>query len=827
VRGGNVREPRGNPEPSARQLTAECAMGSPPDLQPLAAADEPRSAELLQLIFDHAGEGICVFDAALRLTAWNDRFLGFTGLDRSQVHRGDGLQDLLDTLARAGEFGDTDLEGQVRQLMAEARTTTSMRLHRRPNGRSYELRRNMTPDGGFVMLCADVTERIASEAALVDQQRMLALLLERTEQGFWFIDNALGTTNANPAMCRMLGLPLGQLLGRDIYDFVDERNAAIFREHVRLRALGQAEGYEITLRRADGVEVHCYNNATPIFDAAGRKIGAVGLFSDISALRHAEQQLRQAGDRLAQESRVLAAALDSLVQGVMSVDPAGRIINHNRRLLELLELPEALIQSRPTLSELARYQLEQGHFGSEAYVTLPSSGQERKLGEIGANHTLAPKYQRTRRDGAVLEVQTHFSDDGSVVRTYTDVTASVTAQQALIAAKEEAERANRAKSEFLSRMSHELRTPLNAVLGFAQLMEADAADPLSPSQRGRVRELMRGGRHLLSLINEVLDLATIEAGTLQLHLEPVELAAVVDDCLRMVQPMALERGIALESRLGVVGTGKVLADPTRLKQVLLNLLSNGIKYNRSGGSVRLACQLEGQGSEAPGPTSVRIDISDDGPGLTVAQQHKLFQAFERLHPEHNEVEGTGIGLALSKWLVELMRGEIGVRSAPGQGSTFWVRLACAAHHVVAGPAPGPEPAMAPMPPAPSADRTGRTVLYIEDNLVNQLLMEGMLQHRPNIRLLMADHPVDGLSMAARHPPDLVLLDIQLPDMDGFEVMRRLRQQPDTHRVPVIAVSANAMQSDIDEATRAGFADYLTKTLDLAQLLSAVDRTLAS
>jgi len=800
-------------------------MGSPPDPQPLAAAGEPHSAELLQLIFDHAGEGICVFDASLRLTAWNERFLGFIGLDGSQVRRGAGLQDLLDTLARAGEFGDADLEGEVQRLMAEARTTTSVRLHRRPNGRSFELRRNMTPDGGFVMLCADVTERVASEAALVDQQRMLSLLLERTEQGFWFIDNALLTTDANPAMCRMLGLPLAQLLGRDIYDFVDERNAAIFREHVRLRSLGQAEGYEITLRRADGGEVHCYNNATPIFDAAGRKIGAVGLFSDISALRHAEQQLRQAGEQLAQKSKVLAATLDSLVQGVMSVDPSGRISAHNRRLLELLELPEALIQSHPTLSELARYQLEQGHFGSEVSITLPSTGQVRKLGDIGENHTLADKYQRTRRDGAVLEVQTHFSDDGSVVRTYTDVTTSVTAERALIAAKEEAERANRAKSEFLSRMSHELRTPLNAVLGFAQLMEADAVDPLSPAQRSRVHELMRGGRHLLSLINEVLDLATIEAGTLQLHLEPVDLAAVVDDCLRMVQPMALERGITLEARLPAMGAGKVLADPTRLKQVLLNLLSNGIKYNRSGGSVRLAWQLEGPTGDAPGPTSLRVDITDEGPGLSLAQQDKLFQAFERLHPEHNEVEGTGIGLALSKWLVELMRGEIGVRSAPGQGSTFWVRLACAGDRPVAGLAPGPEQAMAPMPPAPSASHAGKTVIYIEDNLVNQLLMEGMLQQRPNIRLLMADHPVEGLSLAACHAPDLVLLDIQLPEMDGFEVMRRLRQQPDTRHVPVIAVSANAMQSDIDEAARAGFADYVTKPLDLAQLLAAVDRSL--
>ena len=774
-------------------------------------------------------------------------------------------------------------------------------------------------------------------ASPADGQRMLALLLQSNEQGFCFIDNDLRTTDANPAMCRMLGLSHGQLMGRNIYEFVDEANAAIFRERVRLRALGQAEGYEIALTRADGGIVNCYNNATPIFDADGRKVGAMGLFSDISPLKRAEQQLRLTSKLLAQKSQVLEATLDSLSQGVLSVDADGYINAWNRRCLDLLEVPDTFMQARPSFQALRRYQAEQG--------LLDASHAD------GAPRTA--RYQRARRDGTVIEVQTQVAADGSTVRTYTDVTASVLAEQALresetrframadgapaliwlsdsegsatwfnqrwlhytgrsmaqelatawlgrmapddyercsalfqqavaqrlafdlefrllradgshawiadtgiprfaadgrfegfivygwditerklagaalLAAKEEAERANRAKSDFLSRMSHELRTPLNAVLGFGQLMETDPADPLSAGQRARLQELLRGGRHLLDLINEVLDLARIEAGTMQLLLVAVDLAAVADACLRLVQPTAALHGIELLP-LPAAPPCRVQADATRLKQVLLNLLSNAIKYNRAGGSVQLAWRVD--------PAGVSIEVRDSGPGLSDAQQDLLFQAFERLQAQDSQIEGAGIGLALSKWLVELMGGEIGVRSVPGQGSTFWLRLASSpAGPPDSKPDPGPEarPQPAASPPARAAVLTdpitaparSRSVLYIEDNIVNQLLMEGMLSHRPGVRLRVCGLPEAGLAMALQSAPDLILLDIQLPGIDGFEVFRRLQAQAATRHIPVLAVSANAMPSDLEDARRAGFTDYLTKPLDLKMLMAAVDRAL--
>ncbi|OYU68395.1 MAG: histidine kinase, partial [Burkholderiales bacterium PBB5] len=474
------------------------------------------------------------------------------------------------------------------------------------NGRYIEVRRSPLPDGGVVMVLTDITEREVTQAALAEQQAKLALVLERTEQGFWYIDNDLRTTDANPAMCRMLGLSREAMLGRSIFDFVDDANATIFKLHAQLRAQGQAEGYEIALRRDDGSLVHCFNNATPLVDADGHKVGALGMFSDISAQKRAEHQARRANELLAQKSQVLSATLDILDQGVLSVDQHGRCNAWNRRFLELLQLPESLMRGFPTLDEVRRFQSDHEHFGPRL-EGLDEAGREAHQRFLrGEPDNLAPRYLRRRTDGTVVEVVTHLADGGSMVRTYTDMTARHQAEAALIAARDEAERANRAKSDFLSRMSHELRTPMNAILGFGQLLDADAADPLSPGQRQRVQQLMRGGHHLLVLINEVLDIARIEAGTLHLDLHPVDVAALARDCVALVQPVAQVRGVQLTDGTAD-GPCMAQADATRLKQVLLNLLSNAIKFNRADGQVRLTCRRDAD--------AVVIEVSDEGPGI--------------------------------------------------------------------------------------------------------------------------------------------------------------------------------------------------------------------
>ena len=364
----------------------------------------------------------------------------------------------------------------------------------------------------------------------------------------------------------------------------------------------------------------------------------------------------------------------------------------------------------------------------------------------------------------------------------------------LVHARDEAESANRAKSEFLSRMSHELRTPMHAILGFGQLLEADAALALAPASRSYLLEMLRAGDRLLGLINELLDLARIDAGQLSLQSQAVELAPLLHECLQAIAPLAQLHGVQLPQALLL--QGRVRADRERLKQVLLNLLSNAIKHNRHGGRVSVQADCEAE--------AWCVSISDTGPGLAAAQKERLFHAFERLGGARTGVDGAGIGLALSKRLVELMGGQIGLDSEIGVGSRFWVRLPVA-------------------DAVPQAQGCDGTVLYIEDNTVNVLLMEAMLAQQTRLHMLSAETPEAGLQIACTQRPDLILLDIQLPGIDGYEVLRRLRAEEATRDIPVIAISANALRADIERGRAAGFDDYLTKPIDQRVLVATLKR----
>ena len=383
--------------------------------------------------------------------------------------------------------------------------------------------------------------------------------------------------------------------------------------------------------------------------------------------------------------------------------------------------------------------------------------------------------------------------------------------------KNQAEKTNRAKSEFLSRMSHELRTPMNAILGFTQLMHESTKDPLPKVHQKRTTQILEAGNHLLELINEVLDLATIEAGKITVSLEPVCINDLVEEVVTVIRPLAQNFQVNLIDQVTSHDRNYVLADKTRLKQVLLNLVSNGIKYNRKEGSVTLSVQLE-EGS------NLRINITDTGMGIPEEKLTQLFDPFNRLGAEGGEIEGTGIGMTISKKLIEVMNGSIGVTSALGEGSTFYVSLPVC--FLTLGKI---ESRNTPMDNAIAGRKETRrfTILYIEDNPANLKLIEDILTDYPEVRLLSATYAQMGIDIALSHKPDLILMDINLPDIDGIEALKRLRNFEETHETPVIAMSANAMKKDIDRAMAEGFKTYITKPIDIKNFRRTIEKELKS
>lgn len=391
-----------------------------------------------------------------------------------------------------------------------------------------------------------------------------------------------------------------------------------------------------------------------------------------------------------------------------------------------------------------------------------------------------------------------------------------TSNRELALAGEAADKANRAKSAFLSSMSHELRTPLNAIIGFGQLLSSETMQASDAQKRGYTQHIVAAGGHLLTLINEILNLAQIESGKLSLSLEPVLLEEMLDECRTMVEPLAAQRGIRLV--FPVVADMGVVADRTRLRQVLLNLLSNAIKYNRDGGAVLVDCVPGEEGGR------VRLSVQDTGLGLSAEQVASLFQPFNRLGQEGGAQEGSGIGLVVTKQLVELMGGTMGVTSKPGMGSAFWLELPAAA-------LPVGEALVAARQTVELVGHTRgepgrvRTVLYVEDNPASLQLMEQILSFRSDLRLLSAPDGQTGVDMAVAQQPDVVLMDINLPRLDGNAALVLLRQDPRTAHIPVIALTASAMPGAIKQGMAAGFFRYLTKPVQINELLEALNEAL--
>jgi PAS domain S-box-containing protein len=601
----------------------------------------------------------------------------------------------------------------------------------------------------------------------------------------------------NDAWCRQTGLAREQVIGRNVSEVLP---GSITPE--RRRALQdclhsqRVSVLRDVFARPGGVQQHLETTYSPFAEPVQGVRCVVLVTRDVTVEESALQAM------LAGQAQT-RALLDAFPGFIAACDEDHRYTYVNERVAKVFGRPVDQMVGQLASDVLGRERVAANLPEVErAFQGLPTMSER----HYPATAT------RPRLDLEVRYVAGPNLPDGR--RTYyvfgVDITDRKLAQEALTAAKDEAERANRAKSRFMSLMSHELRTPMNAILGFGQLLLADAAHPLTHDQQQYAGEILRGGRHLLTLINDVLDLGRIESGRLAMALAPVAVAQVVEECLALMAPLAAQRSVQFKLADHAAMQCQVQADPLRLKQVLLNLLSNAIKYNRRDGAVTVRC--------VPGALQVQLSVSDTGIGLTTDQSQRLFVAFERLGARQTNVEGTGIGLALSRQLVRAMGGEIGVDSQLDIGSTFWVRLPRAVQQAsavaAAPPAAAPRPAKLARP---------RKVLYVEDNAVNALLMQAMLARLPGLQFEHTASPLQAIELARRSVPELLLLDIQLPEIDGFELLRRLRADEATREVPAIAVSAGAMPSDIERALQAGFAAYLTKPLDLEELLQVVQQ----
>ncbi|HET9823422.1 MAG TPA: CHASE domain-containing protein [Burkholderiaceae bacterium] len=521
-------------------------------------------------------------------------------------------------------------------------------------------------------------------------------------------------------------------------------------------------------------------------------------------LQEEVQQRQRTSQALRDSQQRLRNILDNASIGVAYTDGEGRIREANPRLREMLGSSVERLSGLPI-----------GHLLHPEDRAAEAQVRERLLaGEVQVARAqlrcVTSDHQTLWTRASVSMLRTAQGQPRRMVWVIEDITEHLALEEAQRARKG-AEAANLAKNEFLSRMSHELRTPLNAVLGFTQLLELDRRQPLAPHQLEWTQQMRQAGWHLLHMINDTLDLSRIESGHVDLRTEALDLRAVVDAARSLVDQAAHKRGITVEVHLGE-GASVAMGDATRVKQVLANLLSNAVKYNRPAGQVVVASHRTDAGQ-------VAIEVIDTGNGLSGDQIGQLFQPFNRLGQEGGSIEGTGIGLVISRRLAELMNGSLLVRSTPGMGSTFTLELPAAPHESVAAHDESEGDTLA------SAPYRRRLVHYIDDNETNVEVMRGILALRPQIRLDVSTLGLPGLQAVRHTQPSLVLLDMHLPDVDGLEVLERLKSDPATADIPVVVVSADATPARISQAIQSGAAHYLTKPVNVADLLQSLDELL--
>jgi len=610
----------------------------------------------------------------------------------------------------------------------------------------------------------------------------------------------------NAEAARMFGYARDELHGQTVEVLVPASIRSRHPHHVsaftaapRLRSMGS--GVELHGMRKDGSEFPVEISLSPIYSSAGLLITA-GI-RDISERRALESTTRRA-------TAYLASAVEAVQDAFALFDENDRVVLVNSVGRELLGRNIHTPIVGMTFESVLRLALAGGAFDfsnetRESFFARWLAYHRDPSGTLDV---------RTGRGRYLRVIERKTAEQGTVV-VIADVTDDVQQAEDLRAAREAAEAASAAKSEFLSSMSHELRTPLNSILGFAQLLERDRKNPLVPRQIERLHHVLRGGEHLLRLIDDVLDLAKIEAGGISISLEPVGVVEVLNEVIATLEPMATRAQIRIEPAILPDLLPRAVADRTRLAQVLMNFGSNAIKYGKPGGRVRFEITVS--------PRRIRATVSDDGIGIPEDKRHKLFEPFQRAGQETGPIEGTGIGLTISKRLAELMHGAVGFASSVGAGSQFWIEVPI--HHADTRERERP----IVVPPGTSVlaipTATHHTIVYVEDNPSNIAFMRDLIDELPSVDLFTAPTAEIGLELIRSRLPALVIMDINLPGISGFDAVKQLREWPETREIPVVGLSAAALPRDAHRARETGFHRYLTKPVKVAELIGVLEELL--
>jgi PAS domain S-box-containing protein len=630
-------------------------------------------------------------------------------------------------------------------------------------------------------------------------------LLDAAPDGIVVCDAGGVLVLVNAEAERMFGYDHSELPGNSIDVLIPDRvrprhhhHLASYTAEPRLRPMGSH--LDLRGRRKDGAEFPVEISLSPLPTEHGLLI--IAGVRDVTERRQLERDKERA-------MAYLSSAVEAIQEAFLLFDEHDRVRMVNSAARGLM----GPVGDGPIVGR-AFEELLQAALAAGAYDLGGERDEEFRARRLAYHRNPTGVLELRTREGRVVRITERKTADHGTVTTIADITEDVQRSKELSLAREQAEAASAAKSEFLSSMSHELRTPLNAILGFAQLLERDRKQPLSERQLDRLGYVLRGGEHLLRLIDDVLDLSRIEAGQISISSEPVEVAGVLAEVVHTLEPMASRARIQIATATVAAGAPRVIADRTRLAQILMNFGSNAIKYGKAGGRVEFRTEI--------GPSSFRVVVIDDGVGIPADKRDRIFEPFQRAGQEAGPIEGTGIGLTISKRLAELMHGSVGFNSEVGTGSEFWIDLPIDPQDTADLPAARIGVGIAS--PLASGERR-HAVVYVEDNPSNIAFMRELFESLPSVELLTAPTAEIGIELIRGRLPKVVIMDINLPGMSGFEAVKRLRDWPETSDIPVIGLSAAALARDTTRARDAGFYRYLTKPVKVDELTDTLERLL--